>query len=247
MLASLSSFNAVAREIGGRRETRLEHLHHQWTLPDCATNMTAIMHETAAQTLDILEERLGRVSYVLNGHTDGPEQPRASEQTDGTAMARLRTLERTLQSLQSKSPPVAEILHFHKAHPAVFDSAASPTAASSILPSELAEIVLAHAPAFHATSTRLQELQDLSVPESAAYAKLVELQPRLQKAAARQDQQAAEVAELRARSARAVEQWYQMGVLDMSERWAEWEGRVRDVEILVRRNEAVKRREEGIV
>ena len=35
-------------------------------------------------------------------------------------------------------------------------------------------------------------------------------------------------------------------VVGMSERWAEWEERVRDVEILVRRMEAAKKRDEGI-
>ena len=61
----------------------------------------------------------------------------------------------------------------------------------------------------------------------------------------RSKEQAKEFAELRARSAKVVEQWYENGVLDMGEKWADWEERLRDCEILVRRNEAAKKREEG--
>lgn len=64
---------------------------------------------------------------------------------------------------------------------------------------------------------------------------------------AKQDEQAQAVAELRARSAKVVEKWYVSEVQGMGEAWAGWEERVREGEILVRRKEAVKRREEGVV
>jgi len=96
-------------------------------------------------------------------------------------------------------------------------------------------------------SSQLTQLQDLPLPDSAFAVKLAELQPRIDKAVQRQEQQATEVAELRARSARVVERWYELGVLDMGERWADWEERLREAEILVRRKEAARKREEGAV
>ena len=45
------------------------------------------------------------------------------------------------------------------------------------------------------------------------------------------------MADLRARSARAIQRWYELGVLGQSECWTEWEGRVMEVEKRVRREE----------
>lgn len=79
-------------------------------------------------------------------------------------------------------------------------------------------------------------------------AKLIAQQARLDQARQKQDEQAREFAELRARSARLVETWYEEGVLGMGEKWAAWEEKLREGEILVRRREArVKREKEGVV
>lgn len=45
------------------------------------------------------------------------------------------------------------------------------------------------------------------------------------------------MAELRTRSARVIQRWYEVGVLGESECWSEWEGRVVEVEKRVRRAE----------
>lgn len=45
------------------------------------------------------------------------------------------------------------------------------------------------------------------------------------------------MAELRTRSARVIQRWYEVGVLGGSECWSEWEGRVVEVEKRVRREE----------
>lgn len=45
------------------------------------------------------------------------------------------------------------------------------------------------------------------------------------------------MAELRTRSARAIQRWYELGVLGESECWTEWEGRLVEVEKRVRREE----------
>jgi len=52
-----------------------------------------------------------------------------------------------------------------------------------------------------------------------------------------QNTQAREMAELRARSALAIQRWYELGILGESECWTEWEGRVIEVEKKVRRHE----------
>lgn len=52
-----------------------------------------------------------------------------------------------------------------------------------------------------------------------------------------QEQQALEIAELRARSALVAKRWVEVGVLGGSEVWAEWEGRIERVERGVRRLE----------
>jgi len=45
------------------------------------------------------------------------------------------------------------------------------------------------------------------------------------------------MSELRARSAAAIQRWYELGVLGESECWTEWEGRIVEVEKGVRRQE----------
>ena len=45
---------------------------------------------------------------------------------------------------------------------------------------------------------------------------------------------------LRGRSARAIEGWYELGVLGTGECWAEWESRLEEVEKQVRRRERGK-------
>lgn len=45
------------------------------------------------------------------------------------------------------------------------------------------------------------------------------------------------MAELRIRSARVIQRWYEVGVLGESECWSEWEGRVVQVEKRVRKGE----------
>ncbi|TKA70317.1 hypothetical protein B0A55_08209, partial [Friedmanniomyces simplex] len=71
--------------------------------------------QTAADILALLEERLRRVNYVLNG--DGEARDNAPSQPTGSATARLRALQRTLAQLRSRSPAAAEVLALQKAHP----------------------------------------------------------------------------------------------------------------------------------
>jgi hypothetical protein len=72
---------------------------------------------------------------------------------------------------------------------------------------------------------------------------LIELQPRIDTLSKRQEEQAREVAELRVRTAKVLQRWYEVSVLGGGEVWGEWEGRIEGVERGVRRGEVNRERE----
>ncbi|CAD0040063.1 unnamed protein product [Aureobasidium pullulans] len=92
-----------------------------------------------------------------------------------------------------------------------------------------------------ATAARLTSLQDTPVPNSSALAALVELHPRLERVATRQDDQQLSIAQLRHQSLALLGRWYHLGIIGMDDCWTEWEARLMDQEKLVRRAEAEKR------
>ena len=102
---------------------------------------------------------------------------------------------------------------------------------------ETLAIVDACAPSYQTTASRLSAIKDLPIPPAESSTLLVSLHPRLSKLELLQDEQAREMAELRTRSAKAIQRWYEVGVLGESECWSEWEGRVVEVEKRVRREE----------
>ena len=57
-----------------------------------------------------------------------------------------------------------------------------------------------------------------------------------------QEQQAHVISELRVRTARVLQRWYEVGLVGAGECWAEWEGRLEDVEREVKREEVVRER-----
>ncbi|KAM0705738.1 hypothetical protein Q7P35_007098 [Cladosporium inversicolor] len=207
----------------------------------------AVTNDTPAHSLDSLEARLQRISYALNGDQEIEDASATPKPADGTAASRLRKLELQLQTLASKSSTADQVLKLQAQHPQIFTQANSGEQPNTLSLQSQAALVLSHAQLYSKISGQLQALQETSVPDPTSASKLRELQPRIDRAAARQEQQAAESAELRSRSAAAVERWYETGVLGMAEQWAEWEERMRDVEIVVRRLEAVKKREEELV
>lgn len=90
----------------------------------------------------------------------------------------------------------------------------------------------------------LNTLQQYPLPESRELITLLNQASRLDKLEAIQQQQLAEIAQLRQRSTALVAQWYQAQVLDSSERWSLWEERLLHSEQTVRRKEIAKAREE---
>ena len=58
-----------------------------------------------------------------------------------------------------------------------------------------------------------------------------------------QESQGRELEELRLRSASAIQRWYELCVLGVSDCWTEWESRMSNVEKHVRREEGCSTRE----
>ena len=211
--------------------------------------MAVSIDETHDASLDMLEARLQRINYALNGDGEIEDASARTTQTsmDHTAAHRLRNLERQMQLIATRSPAAGEVLKLQAQHPSIFEQGIGAEQTNTLPLAPQAALILAHAQLYSRVSGQLQSLQETSVPDPTSASKLRELQPRIEKAAARQQQQANELADLRSRSAAAVERWYESGVLGMAERWAEWEERMRDVEIVVRRLETMKKREEELV
>ncbi|KAI7971571.1 hypothetical protein EIK77_002572 [Talaromyces pinophilus] len=197
----------------------------------------------ASATIELLEGRLHRLEYLLTGETTWTGQPSAAPKTDSlddTVARRLNHLESTLNSLSKSNPAVRDVLQLCK--PTLIQIVSFDTIPADLTTQNLASIVLSYATAFPETASRLSSLKDLPIPDAHASTALIELQPRLQKLLSIQEQQAIEISELRARSARLLQRWYELGVLGNSECWAEWESRLEDVEREVKRREVIRDR-----
>lgn len=223
----------------------------------------------ASATIELLEGRLHRLEYLLTGETQWTGQPSAAPKTeslDDTVARRLDKLENTLNSLSKSNPAVRDVLQLCKLlanlmlgcccclliklnpdsrFPDLFpgtSSAQNESIPADLTTQNLASIVLSYATAFPETASRLSSLKDLPIPDAQASTALIELQPRLQKLLSIQERQAIEISELRARSARLLQRWYELGVLENSECWAEWESRLEDIEREVKRREVIRDR-----
>lgn len=105
-------------------------------------------------------------------------------------------------------------------------------------------MVLAHTPSYHTTAAQLTSLNDLPVPDSSSSASLIALESRIQRAAARQEQQVRVINRLREQSVAVIGHWYESGIVAMGDCWNEWDARLMDTERTVRQAEARKRRQE---
>ncbi|KAL2050482.1 hypothetical protein ABVK25_009316 [Lepraria finkii] len=201
-------------------------------------------NKTALETLDALESRIQRVGWYLSGSDVVEEslQQVAAQGRDQIVQARLARLENKLGQLSSKSQVVHDLLKFHTRHPDLFQPTASdvPTTLST---SELLAIISSCATSYPTTASRLNAIKDLPIPSAESSASLIELHPRLANVELLQKLQAREMAELRTRTASAIQRWYELGVLGESECWTEWEARVANVEKKVRQEEICQAQE----
>lgn len=97
--------------------------------------------------------------------------------------------------------------------------------------------MLSAAPQVQGVTSQLVSLRDISVPEVDVSIKLIELQPRIDKLVVMQEVQGREMAELRRRSLKVLERWYEVGVEGVNECFAEWDERVGKCDRVVRRRE----------
>ncbi|EAW12783.1 putative nuclear distribution protein RO10 [Aspergillus clavatus NRRL 1] len=207
--------------------------------------MTLETDAVAGATIELLEARLQRLTYLLTGDaswTGIPTAPAKPNSLDDTVSRRLLRLEKDLERLSRSVPAVRDVLQLHDRFPDLFRPTPPHSLPENLTTQNIASIVLSYASAFPETASRLTSLNDLPVPDAQASASLVELQPRLDGLARVQEEQAAQISELRVRTARVLQRWYEIGLVGSGECWAEWEGRLEDVEREVKREEVVRER-----
>ncbi|KAF7118791.1 hypothetical protein CNMCM5793_008416 [Aspergillus hiratsukae] len=212
---------------------------------DCFREMALENEAVAGATIELLEARLQRLTYLLTGDaswTGTPTAPAKPASLDDTVSRRLLRLEKDLENLSRHIPAVRDVLQLHDRFPDLFRPTPPQSIPENLTTQNLASIVLSYASAFPETASRLTSLNDLPVPDARASASLVQLQPRLDQLARTQDEQARQISELRVRTARVLQRWYEVGLVGSGECWAEWEGRLEDVEREVKREEVVRER-----
>ncbi|KAL4737730.1 hypothetical protein BDV11DRAFT_191180 [Aspergillus similis] len=229
------------------------------------------LEATASSTLYLLESRLNRLTYLLTGDTawtGSPNSPPKPSSYDETVSRRLQRLESELGNLAGKVGVVRDVLGLYERFPDLFRSTSTtspPTTTTTttteqtdtpetpqpldteIEPSPplqiMLSIILSYASLISETASRLTSLTDTPIPDASLSASLIALQPRMNQLAAKQDEQSREIAELRVRTAKVLQRYYEVSLLGGGEVWGEWEGRIERVEREVKRVEVARARE----
>lgn len=223
--------------------------------------MSSDSDKAALATLDSLENRLRKVEWYMSGSDNaaGPLQQVASQGKDSTVQARLARLENNMQNLSTTSPDIDKLVKLRQSsssflaastdkhdldarYPNLFHLSTSDIS-TTLSAVELFSIIGSCASSYYTTASRLHAVKDLPIAPAESSAALIALQPRLAQIELLQDSQAREISDLRARSAQAIQRWYEVGILGGSECWSEWEERTVDVEKRVRREEGLKAKE----
>ncbi|KAK6336241.1 hypothetical protein TWF696_001802 [Orbilia brochopaga] len=211
----------------------------------------------ALQTLSSLSQRLARIEHSLVGtqlqnpqNTSTPLSLHAAKinHRDHSIRARLSALEAALTRLANHSRPVHDLLTLHASYPEIFADvlpASQPPPAGGLAVAEKAAVVLAAAPGAQSVASQLVSLRDLPVPDVDVSVRLIALQPRLDRLTVMQEMQGREMAELRRRSVKVLERWYEVGVEGVNGCFAEWDERVGRAERAVRRAEVEKEEDQA--
>ncbi|KAJ6164527.1 hypothetical protein N7470_003199 [Penicillium chermesinum] len=184
--------------------------------------MTQESDSVAGATIELLEARLRRIAYLLGGATDWtgvptmPEKPSSHEESVSRRLARL---EKELAKLSRNVPAVRDVIQLHDQFPDLFQAPTPEDVPEGLSSRALASIVLSYATAFPETASRLTSLNDLPIPDPESSAALVELQPQLDRVALLQKEQAQAISELRVRTARVLQRWYEVGLVGSGECW----------------------------
>ena len=104
-------------------------------------------------------------------------------------------------------------------------------------------LVLSISQTYTHTASQLTLLQDLHVPPTAPIADLAAILPRLARVQQVQSQQEAEVVALAKRTGVLLLRWFDGSVIGGGRCWVDWEGRLREVDKLVRRREVRREKE----
>ncbi|KAI1198259.1 hypothetical protein F5X97DRAFT_152537 [Nemania serpens] len=194
--------------------------------------MESTIDDTTLSTISLLEGRLLRVEHLLYGNS--PPQSTAS------ATRGLQDLEHRFSKLLQHIRVYGELLKLYKSNPTLFQSPPASQPPPELSLEALRAIVLSAASSYPATASALTAISDTPIPDPAHSASLAALLPRMKGIEATQLAQAAEIAELRARSEAAVRQWYKHDIMGYSDFVASVEGRIERVERAVRRTEKAR-------
>ncbi|KAI0847670.1 hypothetical protein F5Y00DRAFT_240783 [Daldinia vernicosa] len=194
--------------------------------------MESTLDNTTLSTISLLETRLLRIEHLLYGHT--VQQPKAS------AIRSMQELEHRFATLLQRMRVYAELLKLYKSQPSLFQPPPPSQPPSDLPPEAVRAIVLAAASSFPATASALTAISDTPIPDPAHTATLAALLPKMKGIEATQIAQAAEIAELRARSEVVVRRWYEHNVMSYSNFVAGVESRVENAERIVRRVERAR-------
>ncbi|KAL6901598.1 hypothetical protein GGI43DRAFT_361571 [Trichoderma evansii] len=192
------------------------------------------LDKTTLATISLLESRLLRIEHLLYGTTASPT---SSLNHNDAALEKMDILERRFNHMVSQIRVYAELLKIYKSNSDLFH-APPPSQPPSQLDSEtIQSIVLSSASSFPATLSALTAAKDIPIPDSSASASLISLTQRMKAIEATQLAQAAEISKLRSNSEIIVRSWYENRALVNSQVIADSDGRIRRVEVEVRRRE----------
>ncbi|TID23568.1 nuclear distribution protein RO10 [Venturia nashicola] len=196
-------------------------------------NNTLPPEELLVHTLGLLEWRLNRLEFLLDG---GVSQTKDISK-EGTVLSRIRKMEHALQQLSLKSDTVKILLNLESRFPFLLAPDAPPPPSDDLNQNEKLSMVLAEATTYSTVSSQLRALGDVSLPPTDSFAKMVALQPRMEELNRTQYEQAMEISELRKRSAILVSRWHEVFILGQGRCTAEWDSKLRNAEREVRREE----------
>ncbi|KAI0204195.1 hypothetical protein F4808DRAFT_457295 [Astrocystis sublimbata] len=194
--------------------------------------MESSMGESTLLTLQLLEDRLLRIEHLLYGSS--------VPQSTTSTIRSLQDLEHRFSKLLQHIRVYGELLKLYKSNPTLFHPPSASEPPSELSSEALRAIVLSAASSFPATASALNAIADTPLPDPALSADIAVLLPRMKGIEATQLAQAAEVANLRARSEALVRSWYQRDIMRYSDFVAGVEGRVERVERDVRRVERAR-------
>ncbi|KAF2199721.1 hypothetical protein GQ43DRAFT_482200 [Delitschia confertaspora ATCC 74209] len=190
--------------------------------------------EAVLFTFALLESRLERIEYLLNG-------PKAEPDTKLlTVPERIKKLEQSLKELSAKTALLTEVQTLVSNHSDLLTPPPNDENGAGLDPAQKCAIVLSRAPDFASTASQLKSLDDQQIPQSDGFAKLAKLRPRIAEAEERHLKQALEIADLRRKSGMVVSRFKHIFVLGQARCWAEYHDRVLKGERTVRRIEVKK-------